>query len=200
MKWRAIFFCCILFISCKEKEESTSLVLDNLQFFSLYDTTCETWLEQKFSCSTDSCFSSAAVEIVGIDTSNMDSIKVYAWAWNEHFVEKNNKSYSGNKKLLISRFTINPVNRKLLITDVFIPEEDHPLEEQLEAEKFPKSIIETYFTKQPENVEKIRIQALTQKATAKYKLYQKNIFKPDTSKVYLEDSLVSKDDTSAANL
>lgn len=196
MKWRALFFSCILFIGCKEEKNNTSLVLDNLQFFSLYDSTCETWLEQKFSCNSDNCFSSSAVEIVGIDTSNIDSIKIYAWAWNEHFVQKNNKSYSGNKKLLISRFTINQSNRNLVITDVFIPHEDQPIEDQLEQQLFPENIIESYFTKQPENVERIRIQALTQKATAKYKLYMKNIYKPDTSKVYQEDSVASSKDTS----
>lgn len=195
MKILFILLSCFLFISCKEEIPDTNIITENLQFFSLYDATCESWIEKKYACNSENCFSSSAVEIVGIDTSNIDSVKVYAWAWSEQFVERNQQSYSGAKKLLITKFVIDASTRKKQILDVFIPNEDLPIDEQLESQEFPENIIEQYFTKQPESVERIRIQALTQKAKDKFLLYQKSIYIPDTSIVINTDSVELEQDS-----
>ncbi|MCO5232649.1 MAG: hypothetical protein LC105_10860 [Chitinophagales bacterium] len=166
-----------LLISCKEKTDNLShLVTQNLNFFKLYDATCEEWLEQKYPCRSDSCFSSTAVEIVAIDTLASQSYKIFAWTWVEHFLLKNGKVYSGNKKLQIARFTLNPDLKDKNILDVYIPSDTLAIREQLEAEKFPEDIVNTYFIDQPESNERMRIKALNQKSKDKFELFLKNSY------------------------
>lgn len=163
-----------------------------MSLFDLYDSYCESWIEQKYPCSTDSCFSSAAVEIVGIDTSDAHQYQIYAWSWNEHFLIKNGNTFSGNKRLTISRFTIDPSTRANKILEVYIPNEELPIAEQLAEKDFPESIVEGYFIKQAESVERIRIQALTKKATDKYQLYLSKAYVSQTD-VFDDSTLYSKD-------
>lgn len=188
----------ILTVSCQEEKSHDTLVLENLAFFDLYDSSCESWIEQKFPCSKDSCFSSAAVEIIGIDTSDTHRYQIYAWSWSEHFMNKNGQSFSGNKKLLITRFTIDPSSRANKIIQVYIPNEELPIEEQLTTEKFPEKITDSYFTKQSESIEKVRIQALNKKAKEKYKLYLSDAYTTQTD-VFTEDTISVIDTTSTVN-
>jgi|SRR5690554_5261560 len=170
--WSILLFA--LFIhSCSTKDETidNNLVVENLKFFEKYHYHCEQWLELNNPCSQDSCMSSAAVEIVGIDTTDQQNILVYTWAWNEHFLIKDNQAYSGNKKLTIARFTLDGSSRELKISDVYTPDENAPLLEQLTEENVPQKLIQTYFAKQSSGVEKIRIQALSKKAKDKFNLY-----------------------------
>ncbi len=187
MKNWLFLLCAILTVSCQEEKAHDTLVLENLAFFDLYDSSCESWIEQKFPCSKDSCFSSAAVEIVGIDTSDSHRYQIYAWSWSEHFMTQNKKAFSGSKKLLITRFTMNPSSRANKILQVYIPNEEQPIDEQLTLEQFPEKIIDSYFTKQAESVERIRIQALNKKATEKYKLYLSDAYATQTD-VFTEDT------------
>lgn len=164
----------VLFIySCSSKEEviDENLVLENLKLFEKYHYSCEQWVEQNNPCVQDSCMSSAAVEIVGVDTTDKQNIAIYAWVWNEHFLIKDSQAYSGNKKLAIGRFIIDGSSRDYKISDVYFPDPDAPLVEQLEEEKIPSILIQTYFSKQSAGVEKIRIEALSQKAKDKFNLY-----------------------------
>ena len=187
---KGFFLLIILFtLSCKEEVKHDHLVLDNLSLFQLYDTSCESWLEQKYSCSTDSCFSSAAVEIVGIDTSDSNLYQIYAWSWSEQFIQKNNQDYSGNKQLLIAKFTIDPTTRAKKVMNVFIANPEIPIEEQLTENGFPTQLIKEYFINQSNNIETIRIKALTKKATDKLNLYKENVYTPDSSIVIEIDNL-----------
>jgi hypothetical protein len=120
MKKGFILFIILLSFGCKEEVKHDNLVLDNMSLFHLFDTSCESWLEKKFSCETDSCFSSSAIEIVGIDTSDSSQYQIFAWSWNEQFIQKNNQDYSGNKQLLITKFTIDPTSRAKKVINVFI--------------------------------------------------------------------------------
>jgi hypothetical protein len=181
MKKGFILFIILLSFGCKEEVKHDNLVLDNMSLFHLFDTSCESWLEKKFSCETDSCFSSSAIEIVGIDTSDSSQYQIFAWSWNEQFIQKNNQDYSGNKQLLITKFTIDPISRAKKVIKVFIANPEIPIEEQLVENGFPKTIIDQYFTNQSENIETIRIQALTKKATEKYSLYKEHTYTPDTN-------------------
>lgn len=187
MKYCIILFCCFFIFSCKEEVSHETLITENIDFFKLYDASCESWLEQKFACATDSCFSSSAVEIVGIDTSDASRYQVYTWSWNEHFLNKDGKVYSGNKKLLITRFTIDPSTRANRIIEVYIPNEALSILDQLTELSFPEKLIDTYFTKQTENTERLRIQALTKKATDKYQLFLANAYVTQKD-VYIKDS------------
>ncbi|MCO5232056.1 MAG: hypothetical protein M9958_12970 [Chitinophagales bacterium] len=166
----------LLFVSCKEKQENGHLVTENLNFFKFYDATCEDWLEQNYPCKLDSCLSSAAVEIVAIDTLEPQSYKIYTWSWVEHFIQKNGKVYSGNKKLQIVRFTLNPQLKDNNILNVFTVVDSLPILGQLEAENFPKDIVKTYFVNQPESNERKRVEALNQKSKDKFELYLKDSY------------------------
>lgn len=193
MKNWFVLVCAFFIISCKEEQARSTLVLENMSLFDLYDSYCESWIEQKYPCSTDSCFSSAAVEIVGIDTSDAHRYLIYAWSWNEHFLIKNGNAFSGNKKLTISRFAIDPSTRANKILDVYLPNEELPIAEQLAEQGFPENLVENYFTKQAESVEKIRIQALTKKATDKYQLYLSKAYVTQTD--IFGDSISSTGDS-----
>jgi hypothetical protein len=121
------------------------------------------------------------VEIVGVDTSDSTQYQIYAWSWNEHFIQKGTQDYSGNKQLLITKFSVDPTSRARKILNVFVANPELPIEQQLKENGFPASIIDEYFTNQSENVERIRIQALTKKATDKYSLFKEHIYTPDTT-------------------
>ena len=162
----------LLLIGCNSSiTHQKGLVVENLKFFRFFDSECESWLESKFPCATDSCFSSSAVEIVGIDTSESSQYQIYAWAWNEHFILRSKKAYSGEKNLIIARFTVDPRSRANHITEVFLADPELPIQAQLEEQGFPSSLINTYFAHQPESTERARIKALAQKATTKYNLF-----------------------------
>lgn len=191
MKRGLILFIILLSFACKQEVKHDNLVLDNMSLFHLFDTSCESWLEKKFSCETDSCFSSSAIEIVGIDTSDSNSYQIFAWSWNEQFIQKSTQDYSGNKQLLITKFTVDPTTRAKKVLNVFIVNPEVPIEEQLLENGFPKILIEQYFTNQSENIERIRIQALTKKATDKFNLYKEHVYTPDTNIVI--DSLPKLD-------
>lgn len=197
---KGLFLLVILFnLSCKEEIKPSYIVLDDLSLFQLYDTSCESWLEKKYSCETDSCFSSAAVEIVGIDTSDSNQYQVYAWSWNEQFIQKNNQDYSGNKKLLITKFTVDPNTRAKKITKAFIANPEIPIETQLIENGFPVELINEYFIDQSKNIETIRIQALTKKATDKFNLYKEKVYTPDSTIVIELDSVPIIDSTILEN-
>lgn len=180
---KRVYFLLIILMSfsCKEEVVHDSLILDNISLFHLYDTSCESWLEKKFPCDSDNCFSSAAVEIVAIDTSDSTRFYVYAWSWSEHFIQNNNKDYRGNNHLLITKFTVDPTSRAKKIMEVFIADSETPIEEQLIQNGFPEKIIEQYFTGQSENIITIRLQALTKKARDKYNLYKEHVYTPETN-------------------
>lgn len=192
---KRVFFILVALLSfgCKEEIAHDKLIVENITLFHLFDTSCESWLEKKFSCESDSCFSSAAVEIVAMDTTDSLQYQIYAWSWNEHFIQKNEQDYSGNKQLLISKFTIDPTTRARKVIKAFIANPEIPLETQLVENGFPQSIIDQYFIGQSENIERIRIKALTQKATDKYNLYKEHIYTPDSTIVI--DSLPIIDTT-----
>lgn len=195
MKFKVFIFCCLLFCACKEEEVHTTLVTENLSFFSLFDATCENWVELRYPCATQNCFSSSAVEIVGIDTADAENYKIYAWVWNEHFVQKEGQLYAGSQKLLIASFLMDATKRKLEIKDVFTPNENLGIEDQLVENGFPEVLIEKYFVKQTAQVEKVRIQALAQKAKDKFRLYLDESYKIDSTLVIPQDSTVEVKDS-----
>ncbi|MCO5248221.1 MAG: hypothetical protein M9887_04645 [Chitinophagales bacterium] len=173
MKWLYVFVVLLIY-ACRETPYELSQ--HEIELSKVYDVVCEKWIEQNFACKTDSCFSSAAVEIVGIDTSDADLYQIYTWFWNEHFIVKDGITYSGNYKLSIARFSIQPSTVSKKIDQVYIPNDTLPLKEQLEAENFPKQIIHTFFLDQHSNIERIRIQALSNKSKKKYELFQRNLY------------------------
>ena len=171
-----LIYISILFIIYSCSETPHELSQKEIELSKLYDVVCEKWIEQNFPCQTDSCFSSAAIEIVGIDTQDVDLYKIYAWFWNEHFISKNSKIYSGNKKLSIARFSIQPSTVAKKIDEVYIPIDTISLKEQLSKEQFPQKMVETYFLQQHNNVEQLRILALSNKSKKKFELYLKNSY------------------------
>lgn len=187
---KGLFLLIILFnLSCKEEIKPDNIVLDDLSLFQLYDTSCESWLEKKYACNTDSCFSSAAVEIVGMDITDSNQYIIYAWSWTEQFIQKNNQDYSGNKQLLITKFTIDPTTRAKKIIKAFIANPEIPIEAQLIENGFPLELVQLYFIDQSNNIETIRIKALTKKATDKFNLFKEKIYTPDSTIVIELDSL-----------
>lgn len=178
MRTAIYLICLILLGACKSEETSSTVVVDNLDYFQQFSASCEVWLENQFGCSDSNCFSSASVEIVGIDTSNPQQYKVYAWAWSQLFIKKDGQYYAGQKKLLISRFTVDAISRDHPVQKAYFPDEEQPIQEQLEQQQFPETLIDEYFTNQSEQVERLRIQSLSEKANDKFRLYLDNAYIP----------------------
>ncbi len=169
----------LLLFGCTQNESSNkNLITVDLSFFEKYAPYCEIRLEQDNPCDLDSCFTSAAVEIVGIDTTEKSQTIIYAWTWVEHFIFKDSLIFSGNKTLSIAKFAMNIISRDFSVVTLFTPDEETPIAEQLREEGFPETLIKTYFVRQPESIEKIRIQALADKAKDKYNLYLQKSYHP----------------------
>lgn len=181
MKNLLILLATILLISCNNKSDTlpNSLVVEDMTYFEKFHPSCEKWIEQQYPCELDSCFSSAAIEIVGIDTTDKSNLLIYAWAWNEHYLLRDDQAFSGNKQLLITKLELDATSRNYEIQKSFIPHPDSSLTQQLEESDFPSFLIKKYFTKQSQKVEEIRIQALSKKAHDKYKIYLNNNFPLD---------------------
>lgn len=117
------------------------------------------------------------MEIVGIDTANMDSVKIYAWTWLQQFkTTKDSIPYASLGKITASEFVVLGGGRDYKVIAAFVADENSPLREQLEQRQFPEDLIKKYFIKQAESVEVERIKALSQKAEEKYKMYRENSY------------------------
>jgi hypothetical protein len=174
-----IVICSILFaFSCSTEDPSTALVTGDLRFFELYAPTCERWLEKEFPCAKRDCFTAAAVEISGVDTSSLDSVKVYAWGWVQHFQEIEAQPHGSLGKLLALKFTVKTSGRDKKILKVMVPDEEISLKDQLEAATFPEVLLDEYFLDQNQEVEIKRIRALSDKAKAKYLMYVEKAYLP----------------------
>lgn len=173
------FFLTIIFFSaCAPEAPTDTLVTKDVRYFDLYAPTCERWLEKRFACTEKDCFAAAAVEITGIDTANLDSIKVFAWAWSQHYQELDGKPYGSLGQLLAVRFLVKSSGRQFEILDVFIPNEELSLNKQLEEMEFPEILLEEYFLDQKQEVEIKRIKALSDKAKAKYLMFKEQAYVP----------------------
>jgi len=173
-----IFLTIIFLSACGPEAPSDSLVTKDVRFFDLYAPACERWLEKKFACVDTDCFTSAAVEITGIDTANLDSVMVFAWAWSQHYQELDGKPYGSLGQLLAVRFLIKSSGRNYEVMDVFLPDEELSLKKQLEGVAFPEILLDEYFLDQKQDVEIKRIKALSDKAKAKYLMYKEQAYVP----------------------
>jgi hypothetical protein len=173
------FFLTVIFLSaCGPEAPSDTLVTKDVRYFDLYAPTCERWLEKKFACTEKDCFTAAAVEITGIDTTNPDSIKVFAWAWSQYYQELEGKPYGSLGQLLAVRFLVKASGRQFDILDVFIPDQELSLNKQLEEMAFPEILMDEYFLDQKQEVEIKRIKALSAKAKAKYLMFKEQAYVP----------------------
>lgn len=176
------FFWCILclLMACKGDTEEAQIVTSNISLFEKYSPVCERWLEQKYVCREQDCFTAASVEIVGIDTSVADTQAIYAWCWVQNFKIIDQKPVQNKGDFLLARFEVLPTGRGFLVERAFIPDPDKPLDDQLEESEFPESLVKEYFLNQKNNIELDRIRILSEKAREKYRMYLDNAYIPDT--------------------
>jgi hypothetical protein len=177
---RFIFFLLIVISlsACGPEAPSVTLVTKDVRYFDLYAPACERWLEKRFACTEEDCFTAAAVEITGIDTADQDSIKVFAWAWSQNYQELDGKAYGSLGQLSAVRFLVKASGRQFDILDVFIPDQELSLNKQLEKMSFPEVLLDEYFLDQKQEVEIKRIKALSDKANAKYLMYKEHAYLP----------------------
>jgi hypothetical protein len=173
-----IFLTIIFLSACGTEAPSNSLVTKDVRYFDLYAPACERWLEKKFACTDKDCFTAAAVEITGIDTAHLDSIKVFAWAWSQHYQDIEGKPHGSLGQLLAVQFLVKSSGRNFEVLDVFIPDQELSLKKQLEEMAFPDVLLDEYFLDQKQEVEIKRIRALSDKAKAKYLMFKEQAYMP----------------------
>lgn len=151
----------------------------NLTFFERYAPECEQFLESQKKCEGEDCFNAAALEIVGVDTAIVDTHSVYAWCWLQQF-KSVGKIPSGSKgDFSPVRFKVLVSGRSFTITDVYLPNPDAPLKEQLLEQGFPEVLIKGYFVNQRNDVEMERVRVLANKAKDKYRMYLEKAYVPE---------------------
>jgi hypothetical protein len=171
-------FLCLL-LACKGDSEESQIVTSNISLFEKYSPVCERWLEQNMACKKPSCFTAASVEIVGIDTSIADTQSVYAWCWVQDFKIIDQKPLQNKGDFLLARFKVLPTGRGYVVKNIFIPDPDKPLDDQLEENAFPERLMKDYFLNQKKNIELDRIRILSEKARDKYQMYLDKAYIPD---------------------
>jgi hypothetical protein len=176
---RCIIIAIFLISSCTSKKEHLTLVTGNLTFFERYAPECERFIESQKKCEGEGCFNSAALEIVGVDTAIADTHAVYAWCWMQQF-KKVEKLPSGSKGVFTPvLFKVLVSGRSYSVVDVFLPDPEAPLKEQLTEREFPDVLIKSYFVNQRNDVEKERVRVLAEKARDKYKMYLEKAYVPE---------------------
>lgn len=180
---RVIVIAIIFLCSCSSKKEHLGLVTGDLTFFERYAPECERFMELGKKCKGVRCFNAAALEIVGVDTAVADTHSVYAWCWMQQFKMVGNVPSGTKGAFTPVQFKVHVSGRSYSVAEVYLPDAEAPLKEQLTEREFPKVLVKKYFTNQGKDVEMERVKVLSEKAKDKYRMFLEKAYVPKVDKV-----------------